>query len=197
MTLDSTHTSRCPWCGTDPLYRTYHDSEWGVPRYDDGHLFEMLLLEGAQAGLAWITVLRKREGYRAAFDQFDANKIAAYTAPKLQQLQQDAGIIRNRLKIESAVKNARAVLELQARHGSFSHFIWQFVEGRPQQNQWRTMADVPASTAASDAMSKALKKAGCNFVGSTICYAYMQAVGMVNDHLLGCDRHAACAALAQ
>jgi DNA-3-methyladenine glycosylase I len=196
MTLDSTTTSRCPWCGTDPLYRTYHDGEWGVPRYDDAHLFEMLLLEGAQAGLAWITVLRKREGYRAAFDGFDAAKIAAYSDAKLLQLQQDAGIIRNRLKIESAVKNARAVLELQARHGSFSRFIWQFVDGRPQQNHWRAMADVPASTAASDAMSKALKKAGCNFVGSTICYAYMQAVGMVNDHLVGCDRHAACAALA-
>lgn len=186
----------CPWCGADPLYRAYHDQEWGVPCRDDQRLFEFLLLEGAQAGLAWITILRKREGYRQAYVGFDAHRIAAWGADTLTQLQSNPAIIRNRLKIGSAVKNARAFLELQAQYGSFSDFIWQFVDGQPLQNRWQTMADVPVTTAASDAMSKALKKAGCNFVGSTICYAYMQATGMVNDHLVSCPRHSACAALA-
>ncbi len=186
---------RCGWCGDDPLYQDYHDREWGVPCYDDDKLFEFLLLEGAQAGLAWITVLRKREGYRQAFDQFNPEKIARYTPRKLEALQANPQIIRNRLKIESAVKNARAYLAVLEKHDSFSDYIWQFVDGQPCQNHFRSLKQVPATTPESDQMSKALKKAGFNFVGSTICYAYMQSMGMVNDHLVSCFRHSECAAL--
>lgn len=186
---------RCGWCGSDELYQHYHDTEWGVPCRDERKLFEFLILEGAQAGLSWITVLRRREGYRAAFDQFDPEKVARYDEKKCLALKEDPGIIRNRLKIDSAVRNARAYLEVQERHGSFGDFIWQFVDGEPKQNQWRSLAELPATSAESDAMSKALKKAGFNFVGSTICYAYMQAMGMVNDHLSSCFRHTECAAL--
>jgi DNA-3-methyladenine glycosylase I len=188
-------TKRCSWCGDDPLYQAYHDTEWGVPCFDDHKLFEFLLLEGAQAGLSWITVLRKREGYRQAFDGFDPEKIARYNSRKLESLQNNSAIIRNRLKIESAVKNARAFLAIVEQHDSFSDYIWQFVDGVPKQNQWRSLKQVPASTAESDLMSKTLKKAGFNFVGSTICYAYMQSMGMVNDHVTDCFRHAECAAL--
>ncbi len=180
---------RCPWCLGDPLYEEYHDTEWGVPCYDDQMLFENLLLEGAQAGLSWITVLRKRENYRQAFDSFDPQAIARYTPKKIEALMQDSGIIRNRLKLESAVKNARAYLAIQDSHDSFSSYIWQFVDGEVRQNNFSTMKQVPASTPQSDLMSKTLKKAGFNFVGSTICYAFMQAVGMVNDHLTNCPRH--------
>jgi DNA-3-methyladenine glycosylase I len=186
---------RCGWCGEDPLYRTYHDQEWGAPVYDNRTLFEFLILESAQAGLSWITVLRKREAYRAAFDNFDPHKIARYTEARKARLMQNAGIIRNRLKIDSAVRNARAYLEMIENGEDFSAFLWQFVEGKPRQNRWRTLADLPASTPESDAMSKALKQRGFNFVGSTICYAFMQATGMVNDHLVDCYRHPECARL--
>lgn len=177
---------RCPWCGDDPLYVDYHDEEWGVPSHDDAHLFEMLLLEGAQAGLAWITILRKRENYRRAFASFDAKKISRFDAKKQQLLMQDAGIVRNRLKIESAVDNARAFLELQAEHGSFDRWLWRFVDGKPIVNRPRTMADVPARTPLSDAIGKELKKRGFRFVGSTIVYAFLQATGVVDDHLRTC-----------
>jgi len=183
---------RCDWCGDDPLYQHYHDHEWGVPTYDDPTLFEFLLLEGAQAGLSWITILRKRENYRAAFDQFDPKKIARYTPRKIESLLQNPGIVRNRLKVASAVRNAQAYLNILERHDSFSDYIWQFVDGEPIQNKWKTMKQVPASTQQSDAMSKALKKEGFNFVGSTICYAYMQSMGMVNDHLTSCYRFKEC-----
>ncbi len=164
---------------------------------DDQRLFEFLLLEGAQAGLSWITVLRKREGYHQVFDSFDAVKMARYSDQKLATLMEDSRIIRNRLKIQSARQNARAYLAVKESHSSFAHYIWQFVEGQPLQNQWQTMKEVPAKTELSDNMSKALKKAGFNFVGSTICYAFMQATGMVNDHLTNCPRHQACRKLAQ
>jgi len=183
---------RCDWCGDDPLYQHYHDHEWGLPTYDDPTLFEFLLLEGAQAGLSWITILRKRENYHAAFDQFDPQKIARYTPRKIESLLQNPGIVRNRLKVASAVRNAQAYLNILERHDSFSDYIWQFVDGEPIQNKWKTMKQVPASTQESDAMSKALKKEGFNFVGSTICYAYMQSMGMVNDHLTSCYRFKEC-----
>ena len=183
---------RCPWCLSTPLYRQYHDEEWGRPVTDDATLFEFLLLEGAQAGLSWITVLNKRENYRKAFDNFAAEKIARYTPQKIERLLQDPGIIRNRRKVESAVKNARAYLDLRETGTSLAEFLWQFTDGRVQVNQFRTLAEVPATTPESDAMSKALKKAGFNFVGSTIMYAHMQATGMVNDHLLGCPEHQRC-----
>ncbi len=186
---------RCGWCGTDELYRHYHDTEWGVPCHDDRTLFEFLLLEGAQAGLSWITVLRRRESYRQAFDRFDPEKIARYDEQKCQQLKENVGIIRNRLKIDSAVRNARAYLAIVESHGSFDNFIWQFVDGRPRQNCWSSLAELPAVSAEAEVMSKALKKAGFNFVGPTICYAYMQAMGMVNDHIATCFRHAECAAM--
>lgn len=186
--------SRCPWCGTDPLYRDYHDSEWGTPLYDNLALFEFLILEGAQAGLSWITVLRKRNNYRAAFDNFNPEKIARYSELKKAKLLQNEGIIRNRLKIDSAIKNAQAYLAMQANGEDFSAFLWSFVGGKPIQNRWHTMADVPATSPESDAMSKALKQKGFNFVGSTICYAFMQATGMVNDHLSNCYRHQECKA---
>jgi DNA-3-methyladenine glycosylase I len=180
--------TRCPWCGSDPLYVKYHDDEWGVPSHDDRHLFEMLILEGAQAGLSWLTILRKRPAYRRAFDRFDARKIARYDAKKIRALLADAGIVRNRLKIEAAVKNARAVLAIRDEFGSFDAYIWQFVGGRPKINRPRSMHAIRPKTAESDAMSRDLKRRGFTFVGSTICYAFMQAVGMVDDHLRSCTR---------
>lgn len=190
---DTTDLIRCPWAGTDPLYRDYHDREWGVPLYDNQTLFEFLILEGAQAGLAWITVLRKRPAYRQAFDQFDPYKIAGYSAARKTKLLQNPGLIRNRLKIDSAVRNAQAYVAMAQSGEDFSEFLWSFVGGRPKINRWRRLADVPASTAESEAMSRALKKRGFNFVGPTICYAFMQATGMVNDHLVNCYRHRQCA----
>jgi len=172
------------------LYQSYHDTEWGVPLHDDQRLFEFLILEGAQAGLSWITILRKRDNYRAAFDDFDAARIAAYDANKIESLLSDAGIVRNRLKVQAAVINAQKFLEVQDEFGSFDRYIWQFVDGKARQNKWRSHADIPASTPASDAMSKELKRRGFKFVGSTICYAFMQATGMVNDHTTNCFRHA-------
>ncbi len=180
---------RCVWAGNDPLYCAYHDKEWGVPLHDDRALFEFLTLEGAQAGLSWITILKKRPAYRAAFDGFDAAKIARYGTGKIESLMQDAGIVRNRLKIEAAVINARKFLEVQDEFGSFDAWIWRFVEGEPRQNRWRAHAEIPAQTSESDAVSKELKRRGFKFVGSTICYAYMQATGMVNDHTVDCFRH--------
>lgn len=180
---------RCPWCGTDPLYREYHDNEWGIPLHDDRRLFEMLTLEGAQAGLSWITILRKREGYRRAFDGFDPEKVAAYTDVDVLRLLADPGIVRNRLKVASTISNARAVLDVQTRYGSLDSFLWSFVGGVPICNRWEGMGHVPASTALSDTMSRELKRIGFRFVGSTICYAFMQATGMVNDHLAGCFCH--------
>jgi DNA-3-methyladenine glycosylase I len=177
---------RCPWCGDDPLYVAYHDREWGVPSRDDRHLFEMLLLEGAQAGLSWITILRKRENYRAAFAGFDPERVARFDAARRQRLLQDPGIVRNRLKIGSAVANARAFLELQDESGSFADWLWAFVDGRPVRNRFRTMAQVPARTELSDRIAKELKRRGFRFVGSTIVYAFLQAVGVVDDHLLSC-----------
>jgi DNA-3-methyladenine glycosylase I len=180
---------RCAWAGNDPLYCAYHDEEWGTPLHDDRALFEFLILEGAQAGLSWITILRKREHYRAAFDGFDAERIARYGEDKIESLLADPGIVRNRLKVEAAVNNARKFLDVREKSGSFDAFIWQFTGGSPRQNHWRGQAEVPASTAESDAMSRELKRRGFKFAGSTICYAYMQAVGMVNDHILNCFRH--------
>jgi DNA-3-methyladenine glycosylase I len=178
---------RCGWAeGGDPLYARYHDEEWGRPSRDDGHLFEMLILEGAQAGLSWITILRKRENYRRAFDGFDAKKMAAYDARRVQKLLQDEGIVRNRLKVEAAVVNARAFLATQKEFGTFARFLWDFVGDRPLVNRPRALSDVPARTEISDAMSKALQKRGFKFVGSTICYAFMQATGLVDDHVAGC-----------
>jgi len=180
---------RCRWCGEDPLYVKYHDEEWGVPLHDDRTHFEFIILDGAQAGLSWITVLRKRENYRRAFDNFDPVKVARYDRKKINALLKDAGIIRNRLKIESAVSNARAFLDVQKEFGSFDKYIWQFVGGKPKKNRFRHLKELPARTAQSDAMSKDLKKRGFRFVGSTICYAYMQAAGMVNDHSVNCFRY--------
>jgi len=185
-------TNRCAWCGTDPLYVDYHDKEWGVPTLDDASLFEMLVLEGAQAGLAWITVLRKREGYRELFDGFDANRIARYTDRKLEKLLLDPRIIRNRLKVFGTRQNARAFLAVQDEIGSFSDYIWGFVEHAPVQNSWRSMRNVPATSEISDRLSKDMKKRGFTFVGSTIMYAHMQATGMVNDHTTDCFRHREC-----
>jgi DNA-3-methyladenine glycosylase I len=183
--------ARCPWCGSDPLYMAYHDHEWGVPLHDDRRLFEMLTLEGAQAGLSWLTILRKREGYRTAFAGFDPQVVAGFDDGDLARLLADPGIVRNRLKIASAVSNARAVLEVQARYGSLDAFLWGFVDGVQVRNGWRTLAEIPASTPLSDTMSRELKRHGFRFVGSTICYAHMQATGMVNDHLTGCYRYSA------
>lgn len=182
------HLIRCPWPGNE-LSILYHDSEWGVPAHDDRRLFEFLILEGAQAGLSWDTVLKKRENYRAAFDQFDVEKIARYDRRKVESLLKDPGIIRNRLKIASAAQNAKAFLKIQEEFDSFDRYIWQFVDGEPRLNRWRLMKQIPASTPQSDAMSQDLKKRGFNFVGTTICYAFMQAVGMVNDHLVDCYRY--------
>jgi DNA-3-methyladenine glycosylase I len=179
---------RCPWAEGSDAYRAYHDDEWGIPSHDDTHLFEMLLLEGAQAGLSWSTILNKRENYRRAFARFDPKKVARFTAQQRKQLMKDEGIVRNRLKIESTVSNARAFLAVQKEFGSFDRYIWQFVGGKPIRNA-RKGKDIPARTAESDAMSKDLKKRGFRFVGSTICYAFMQACGMVNDHLTTCFRY--------
>ena len=180
---------RCEWSGTDELYVKYHDEEWGVPVHDDRKLFEFILLDAFQAGLSWSTILNKRENFRKAFDNFEAEKIANYNEQKIQKLLQDAGIIRNRLKIRSSVSNAQIFLEIQKEFGSFDAFIWQFVGGKPIINKWKTIEEVPVSTPESDAMSKALKKRGFKFVGTTICYAFMQAAGMVNDHLTDCFRY--------
>jgi len=186
--------TRCEWAGTDPLYVAYHDEEWGSPVHDDRKLFEMLVLEGAQAGLSWSTILNKRAGYLAAFDSFDIETVAAYTEDDVARLLADPGIVRNRLKIESAIGNARGVLEIQKEFGSLDAFLWQFVGGVPMQNAWTSLSEIPAETEESAAMSKALKKRGFNFVGPTICYAFMQAVGMVNDHVTHCFRHRELAA---
>jgi DNA-3-methyladenine glycosylase I len=180
--------NRCPWAKTD-LYVQYHDTEWGVPVHDDRLLFELLILEGAQAGLSWETILKKRGSYRDAFDQFDAAVIAKYGQTKRKSLLADAGIIRNRLKIEAAIQNAKMFLAVQDEFGSFDEYIWRFVANQTKQNAWKSLKEVPAKTPESDAMSKDLKQRGFKFVGSTICYAFMQAVGMVNDHLVGCFRH--------
>jgi DNA-3-methyladenine glycosylase I len=179
--------SRCAWCGTDPLYVAYHDAEWGVPVHDDAQLFEMLCLEGAQAGLSWITVLRKRERYRAVLDGFDATRMARYTPARIERLMQDPGIIRNRLKLESLVSNARAYLDLGGGSGGLEAFLWGFASTRRRRRP-RTLGELPVSTPESDAMSRALKKAGFRFVGTTICYAFMQAVGIVDDHQARCHR---------
>ncbi len=188
---------RCGWAGQDPTYVAYHDGEWGVPVYDDQRLFEFLVLEGAQAGLSWITILRKRDAYRKAFANFDPEKVARFDAKKVEALMQDAGIVRNRLKIESAVKNARAFLKLKEELGSFSAYQWAFVEGKPLQNRYPSMKQIPARSPISDAFSTDLKKRGFNFVGSTIIYAHMQAVGMVNDHIDACFRQTPVSKLAK
>jgi len=179
---------RCAWALSSQQYLDYHDKEWGVPVHDDRKLFEMLILEGAQAGLSWSLILKKRAGYMQAFDGFDAHKIAQYDDGKVQELLANPEIVRNRLKIQAAIQNARALLELQSQYGSFDAFLWRFVGGQPIQNAWQTLQDVPASTRESDAMSKELKRHGLTFVGTTICYAFMQAVGMVNDHTVECFR---------
>jgi DNA-3-methyladenine glycosylase I len=181
--------SRCPWATAEPSI-TYHDEEWGVPIHDDRVLLEFLILEGAQAGLSWITILKKRENYRQAFDRFDPKKVARYRARDVQRLLRNDGIVRNQLKIAATIENAKAFLAVQKQFGSFDAYVWSFVGGRPIQNRWRRMADVPARTAESDAMSRDLLRRGFKFVGSTICYAFMQATGMVNDHLVSCPRHA-------
>ena len=186
---------RCPWCGDDPLYVTYHDTEWGVPVHDDRRLFEALILEGAQAGLSWITVLRKRENYRRAFDGFDPERIVRYGEDDIARLMADPGIVRNRLKINSTVINARAFLNVQNEFGQVDAYLWRFVDCCPVHHQRRTLASVPATSTASDALSKDLLRRGFKFVGSTICYAMMQSVGMVNDHLTSCYRHKEISAL--
>jgi len=183
------HMIRCSWCGTDPLSITYHDEEWGVPVHDDRKLFEMLILEGAQAGLSWLTILQRRESYRRAFDGFDMGKIAAYGEKDIQRLLQDPGIIRNRLKIGSVIKNARGALEIKELSGTFDAFVWRYVDYTPKQNAWTTIRQIPGRTRESERMSKDLKGRGFNFVGPTICYAFMQAVGMVNDHTIDCFRY--------
>lgn len=183
------HKPRCAWVTTDPLYIDYHDREWGRPCYDDQRLFEMLILEGAQAGLSWLTILKKREGYRKAFAQFDVKKVARFSEKKIETLLQNPAIVRNRLKVNAAVNNARAYLAVQKEYGCFADYIWQFIGGRPIINRWEKIDDVPVTTAESDQMSRDLKKRGFTFVGSTICYAYMQSVGMVNDHTTNCFRY--------
>jgi len=181
--------TRCTWCGDDPLYVSYHDEEWGVPVHDDRRLFEFLVLEGAQAGLSWLTILKKRENYRKAFENFEIARVARYGHQDIDRLLLDPGIVRNRLKIESAIKNARGVLTIQEEYGTFDAYLWGYVNNSPIQNSWTSMADLPSKSAESDQMSKDLKKRGFNFVGSTICYSLMQAVGMVNDHLMDCYRY--------
>jgi DNA-3-methyladenine glycosylase I len=181
--------TRCPWAGADPLYLAYHDEEWGVPLHDDRALFELLSLEGAQAGLSWITILRKRPAYRRAFARFDPRKVARFDRGRTRALLRDPGIVRNRLKVEGTVRNARAFLEVVREQGSFDRYLWSFVGGKPIRNRWRSMPEVPAETAESRAMSKDLRRRGFTFVGPTICYAFMQAAGLVNDHLVGCFRY--------
>ena len=187
--MSTTEPFRCPWAKGEQ-YVAYHDFEWGVPVHDDRLLFEFLVLEGAQAGLSWATILKKRDNYRAAFDGFDPTVVAKYDQNKTESLLGDTGIVRNRLKIGSAIGNAKAFLAVQDEYGSFDAYLWRFVNGQPKQNRWQTITDVPAITPESDSLSKDLKRRGFRFVGSTICYAFMQAVGMVNDHLVGCFRHA-------
>ena len=182
---------RCEWANGDPLYTDYHDKEWGTLLHDDRKLFELLILEGAQAGLSWLTVLKKRQNYRKAFDQFNARKIARYDQQKVRKLLSNEGIIRNRLKIKATIENAKAFLAIQNEFGNFDAYIWQFVGGKPKKNAWRRLKEIPAKTKESDAMSKDLKERGFRFVGSTICYAFMQATGMVNDHTVDCFRYAA------
>ena len=181
--------TRCGWVTNDPLYLSYHDTEWGVPEYDDRKLFELLILEGAQAGLSWLTVLKKRENYRKAFAEFNAEKITTFTDSDVAKLLTNEGIIRNRLKIAATIQNARAFLTVQKEEGSFANYLWQFVDGTPKLNTWKTLRDIPAKTIESNAMSKDLTKRGFKFVGSTICYAFMQATGMVNDHVVDCFRY--------
>lgn len=188
---------RCPWCDSSDLYRAYHDEEWGVPVYDDQRQFEFLTLESAQAGLSWSTILNKREGYRQAFAQFDPQKVARFTGKRIAKLLENPGIVRNKLKVNAAVTNARAFLKVQEEFDGFANYIWQFIEGKPIQNRWKTMKQIPATTKESDALSKDLKSRGFKFVGSTIMYAHMQAAGLVNDHLVSCFRHSECANLAR
>lgn len=183
---------RCRWCGEDPLYKDYHDTEWGVPCKDDRKLFEFLILEGAQAGLSWITILRKRDNYRRAFAEFDAEKVAAFGDRDIQRLTADSGIVRNRLKIASAVTNARCYLQVIDEFGSFSHYLWRYVDGEPLVNSWVAERDIPARTALSDRISADMKRRGFKFFGTTICYAYLQAMGLVNDHVVSCFRHRQC-----
>ena len=185
------HT-RCTWCGDDPLYQLYHDREWGVPCRDDQTLFEFVVLEGAQAGLSWITILRKRENYRKAFANFDVHKVAAFGQQDIERLLQDAGIVRNRLKIASAISNARCFIELQNQYGSFSDYFWGFVDDTPITNHWSSVAQIPASTELSDKISKDMKRRGFKFFGTTICYAHLQATGVINDHTTDCFRHVEC-----
>ena len=194
--MGTAQDGRCDWCGDDPLYVAYHDTEWGVPCRDEEALFEFLILEGMQAGLAWITILRKRDAFRAAFADFDAERVARFDDADRARLLADAGIVRNRAKIDAAIGNARITLELRASGGGLRDRLWSHVEGDPVQNRFRRLADVPAKDARAEAMSKDLKSLGMKFVGPTICYALMQAAGLVNDHLIGCPRHEACAALA-
>ncbi len=184
--------TRCIWCGDDPLYQQYHDNEWGVPCRDDKKLFEFLLLEGAQAGLSWITILRKREAYRQAFADFDVDRVAAFNEHDIERCVQDAGIVRNRLKIKSAVSNAKLFIEIQKEFGSFSAYFWGYLDNQPIVNHWASHIEIPATTLLSDLIAKELKKRGFKFFGSTICYAYMQAMGLVNDHTTDCYRHREC-----
>ncbi|SNB46834.1 DNA-3-methyladenine glycosylase I [Geobacter sp. DSM 9736] len=186
--MDTTALTRCAWAGSDPLYLAYHDTEWGVPVHDDRLLFEFLILEGAQAGLSWITILRKRAAYRSAFAGFDPEAVARFDTDRVAALLTDPGIVRNRLKIESAITNARAFLKVREEFGTFDAYLWRFVEGRPIRNAWKSTSEIPATTPVSDALSRDLKQRGFRFVGSTICYAHMQAVGMVNDHTVDCFR---------
>ena len=188
---------RCDWCGNDLLYQQYHDEEWGVPQHDDQTLFEFLCLEGAQAGLSWITILRKRDHYRKAFDHFDVEKMARYDDNKIESLLQDAGIVRNRLKVNAFIGNARAYLELREAGQTLDSYLWGFVDGQAIQNQWTSLAQVPANTDISDRLARDLKKRGFRFVGTTICYAFMQAAGLVNDHLVTCHRHEVCKILGE
>jgi len=189
--------TRCEWCGSDPLYIAYHDGEWGIPVHNDRLLFEFLILEGAQAGLSWLTILKKRDNYRRAFHGFDCGRIANYSEKDVGRLLADSGIVRNRLKIRSALKNARCVLDIQEDFGSLDSYLWRYVDGFPKQNAWKSIIELPTKTELSDAMSRDLKRRGFNFVGSTICYAFMQAVGMVNDHTTDCFRHKEIKELAQ
>lgn len=180
---------RCTWCGSDPLYIAYHDKDWGVPVHDDRLLFEMLILEGAQAGLSWLTILKKRENYRKAFHNFDATIIAGYGQKEIDRLMQNSGIVRNRLKIEATIKNARGFLQIREEFDSFANYLWRFVDNRPIINSWNNISAIPANSQSSDQLSRDLKKRGFNFVGSTICYAFMQSIGMVNDHTTDCFRY--------
>jgi len=186
------HSNRCPWCGRDPIYQRYHDLVWGRPVADEQELFEKLCLDGQQAGLSWITILKKQHSYQAAYDQFDPERIVQYDDKKISELLQNPGVIRNKLKVQSIIKNARAFLALKDEGRCFSEFLWNFVDGQPVQNEFLSMDDVPVSNATSEAMSKALKRLGFTFVGPTICYAFMEAVGMVNDHLVSCDQWREC-----